>query len=94
MSGFLSIAISVISGFLIIGAILVILNDNQDSGRKIAWILTIGILPVVGLGFSRSATGNFSKPLKAGQAAAQKNCCSEMLRNRTSGRNTATLAVC
>ena len=48
MSGFLSIAISVISGFLIIGAILVILNDNQDSGRKIAWILTIGILPVVG----------------------------------------------
>ena len=49
MSGFLSIAISVISGFLIIGAILVILNDNQDSGRKIAWILTIGILPVVGL---------------------------------------------
>ena len=62
MSGFLSIAISVISGFLIIGAILVILNDNQDSGRKIAWILTIGILPVVGLLLYIAFGLNFRKP--------------------------------
>ena len=49
MNGILSITVSVIGIFLITGAILVILNDNQDSGRKVAWILTIGILPVIGL---------------------------------------------
>ena len=35
--------------FMIIGAVLVILDDNQDSGRKVAWILTISILPIIGL---------------------------------------------
>ena len=45
----LSIIGSIIFLLLLTGAILVILNDNQDSGRKIAWILIIGILPVIGL---------------------------------------------
>lgn len=62
MSGFLSIAISTAGCFLIIGAILVILNDNQDSGRKIAWILLIGILPVLGLMLYIVFGLNFRKP--------------------------------
>ena len=49
MGSVTSILLSLFGVFLTTGAILVILNDNQDSGRKIAWILIIGILPVVGL---------------------------------------------
>lgn len=58
----LSIIGSVIFLFLLIGAILVILNDNQDSGRKIAWILIIGILPVIGLILYLIFGLNFRKP--------------------------------
>ena len=47
MGSIYTIAISIIGVLLITGAILVILNDNQDSGRKVAWILIIGILPVI-----------------------------------------------
>ena len=62
MTGILSITVSVIGAFLILGAILVILNDNQDSGRKIAWILIIGILPVIGLLLYIVFGMNFRKP--------------------------------
>lgn len=62
MGGVFSIITSVFSIFLIIGAILVILNDNQDSGRKIAWILIIGILPVIGLILYIVFGLNFRKP--------------------------------
>lgn len=62
MNGILSITVSVIGIFLITGAILVILNDNQDSGRKVAWILTIGILPVIGLLLYIIFGMNFRKP--------------------------------
>ena len=34
---------------LVAGTVLIILTDNQDSGRKISWILIIGLIPVVGL---------------------------------------------
>lgn len=35
--------------FLIIGTIIVIIFDNGDSAKKIAWILVITILPIIGL---------------------------------------------
>lgn len=62
MTGFLTITVSIIGIFLIVGAILVILNDNQDSGRKIAWILIIGILPIIGLLLYFIFGMNFRKP--------------------------------
>jgi len=62
MSGFFSITVSTIGILLIFGAILVILNDNQDSGRKIAWILIITILPVIGLLMYIVFGMNFRKP--------------------------------
>lgn len=58
----LSILASTVFLFLIIGAVLVILNDNQDSGRKIAWLLIIGILPVIGLLMYIVFGLNFRKP--------------------------------
>lgn len=58
----LSIIGSIIFLLLLTGAILVILNDNQDSGRKIAWILIIGILPVIGLLLYFVFGLNFRKP--------------------------------
>lgn len=58
----LAIIASTIFMFLLIGAVLVILNDNQDSGRKIAWILIIGILPVLGLLLYLAFGLNFRKP--------------------------------
>lgn len=54
--------ISIIGILLITGAILVILNDNQDSGRKVAWILIISILPVIGLLLYIVFGMNFRKP--------------------------------
>lgn len=62
MSSFFTITVSVILLLLILGAVLVILNDNQDSGRKIAWILIIGILPVIGLLLYFIFGMNFRKP--------------------------------
>ena len=35
--------------FLVIGTIIVIIFDNGDSAKKIAWILVITILPIIGL---------------------------------------------
>lgn len=62
MSSIYTIIISIIGILLITGAILVILNDNQDSGRKVAWILIIGILPVIGLLLYIVFGMNFRKP--------------------------------
>ena len=62
MTGVLSIIASVFFLLLIVGAILVILNDNQDSGRKIAWILIITVLPVIGLVCYFVFGLNFRKP--------------------------------
>ena len=61
MLNILSIIASTILIFLIIGAVLVILNDNQDSGRKVAWILVIGILPVLGLLLYLALEGVFQR---------------------------------
>lgn len=58
----LAIIATTIFTFLLIGAVMVILNDNQDSGRKIAWILIIGILPVIGLLLYFAFGLNFRKP--------------------------------
>lgn len=59
-------ALTIIGGLffllLIVGAVLVILNDNQDSGRKVAWILIIAILPVIGLLLYLALGLNFRKP--------------------------------
>ncbi|MBQ8499154.1 MAG: cardiolipin synthase [Bacteroidales bacterium] len=59
-------ALTIIGGLffllLIVGAMLVILNDNQDSGRKVAWILIIAILPVIGLLLYLALGLNFRKP--------------------------------
>ncbi|MBQ7811810.1 MAG: cardiolipin synthase [Bacteroidales bacterium] len=59
-------ALTIIGGIffllLIAGAVLVIINDNQDSGRKVAWILIIAILPVIGLLLYFAFGLNFRKP--------------------------------
>ena len=34
---------------MIVGTVLIILTDNQDSGRKISWILVIALVPFLGL---------------------------------------------
>lgn len=41
--------ISCILAILIIGVVIVIIYDDGDSGRKLAWLLVIILLPVVGL---------------------------------------------
>lgn len=52
---------------LIAGTVLIILTDNQDSGRKISWILVIGLIPVFGLvcyivfGFNWRRAGFFQR---------------------------------
>ena len=45
----LNTVISVLFGILVIGVILVIIADDGDSGRKLAWLLIIALLPVLGL---------------------------------------------
>lgn len=62
MNTILTILISGFFIFLIIGCILVILNDNQDSGRKMAWIMIISILPVIGLLLYLAIGMNLRKP--------------------------------
>ena len=58
---------SILYILLIVGTILIILTDNQDSGRKISWILVIGLLPIVGLlcyvvfGFNWRRAGFFQR---------------------------------
>lgn len=45
----LSLIVTGLGLIFIVGSITVIITDNQDSGRKIAWILLIVLIPVVGL---------------------------------------------
>jgi len=47
--GVWSIIWTIILGLLVLGAILVIVSDEGDSGRKLAWLFIIAILPAVGL---------------------------------------------
>lgn len=44
-----NIILSVLLGLLVIGTAIIIIFDNGDSGTKLAWLLTITILPVVGI---------------------------------------------
>ena len=44
----ISIFFSILLALLIIGTIVVIIFDNGDSSKKIAWLLIITILPIVG----------------------------------------------
>ena len=61
---------SILYFLLVAGTILIILTDNQDSGRKVSWILVIGLLPVFGLicygvfGFNWRRAGFFQKKHK------------------------------
>lgn len=41
--------ISILSAILIIGVVIIIIYDDGDSGRKMAWLLVITLLPLVGL---------------------------------------------
>ncbi len=41
--------ISLLFILLIISAVIIILDDNCDSGRKVAWLLVITVLPVIGI---------------------------------------------
>ncbi|MGM9738577.1 MAG: phospholipase D-like domain-containing protein [Candidatus Cryptobacteroides sp.] len=45
----LSVILSVFLGILILGTVIVIIFDDGDSSKKIAWILVITLLPVIGL---------------------------------------------
>lgn len=45
----LSIIVSVFAALLFIGVVLVIIYDNGDTGYKLAWLLLITFLPVVGI---------------------------------------------
>ena len=42
-------AISILFALLLVGTVFVIIYDNGDSGRKLAWLLVIALLPVLGL---------------------------------------------
>lgn len=61
---------SILYFLLVAGTIVIILTDNQDSGRKVSWILVIGLLPVFGLicygvfGFNWRRAGFFQKKHK------------------------------
>ena len=41
--------LSILFILLIAGSVLVIVSDKGDSGRKIAWLLIITVLPVIGI---------------------------------------------
>lgn len=45
----LTVSLSILFGLLLLGVVLVILLDDGDSGRKVAWLLVITVLPFVGL---------------------------------------------
>lgn len=42
------IILDVLLAILVVGVIVIIIADTGDSGRKIAWLLVITLLPVVG----------------------------------------------
>jgi len=39
----------ILFALLLVGTVLVIISDVGDSGRKLAWLLVIAVVPVVGL---------------------------------------------
>lgn len=41
--------LSILFFLIILGTILVVITDERDSGKKIAWILVIALLPVLGI---------------------------------------------
>lgn len=45
----ISVILSVFLGIVILGTVIVIIFDDGDSSKKIAWILVITLLPIVGL---------------------------------------------
>jgi len=45
----MGVFLSILFALLMVGVILVILADGGDSGRKLAWLLIIAVLPVVGI---------------------------------------------
>lgn len=49
MSEIIATVFSVLYVLIIASTVLLILTDDQDSGRKLAWILVIVLLPVIGL---------------------------------------------
>ena len=58
---------SVLYVLMILGTVLIILTDRQDSGRKISWILVIALVPFLGLlcyivfGFNWRRAGFFQR---------------------------------
>ena len=44
-----SLLIPILIALIVVGAFLVILTDDGDADRKILWLITIAVLPVVGL---------------------------------------------
>ncbi len=65
MAAILNYMFSVLLALLVLGTLLVILDSNADSEKKIAWILVIAIIPIVGLvlyvvfGLDMRRPGNF-----------------------------------
>ena len=49
MSLIINHTLSFLFFLIIIGSILVVITDERDSGKKIAWILVIALLPVIGI---------------------------------------------
>jgi len=45
----LKLLLAILFGLLIVSTVLVVFFDNGDSGRKIAWLLVLAVLPVIGL---------------------------------------------
>ena len=49
MSLIINHTLSFLFFLIIVGTILVVITDERDSGKKIAWILVIALLPVIGI---------------------------------------------
>ena len=45
----ISIILTVLLGILFIGVVIVIIFDQGDSGTKMAWLLAITFIPVIGV---------------------------------------------
>ena len=44
-----NIILSILFGLLFVGVVVIIIFDNGDSGTKLAWLLAITFLPVLGI---------------------------------------------
>lgn len=80
MLDFLNTFTSILWVMLICGTVLVILNSNADSSKKIAWLLVIAAIPVLGLifyiifGLDMRKPGNFQQRHKAFFEAFGRDC--------------------